>query len=180
MEIQINDITQWHEIMVDNYKHEDNQQWMVYEDKTYRKSDAVIAFWIFVFILFGWALLGWIFFDESNDDAHILTIWFFIILEIIFIFKIIWAYRTTITVWENSLIYRKWVLFRHKSEISYFQISSVSSSSFLWMWNIEITLLNNELFKYEHVQDYEEVESLINERVKQSRLKVQLTQPIIQ
>ena len=173
MDWQIYDITKWHEIMSDNLQQNvSNQQ---PGNKTFRKSDVVVTFWVIMLIIFWLVLLAWLV-DQSNysDDAGILTMWFFIILEIIFLFKIFWAYMTTITVWENSLIYRKWVLFRHKSEISYIQISSVESSSFLWMWNIEITLLNNDFYKFKHVQNYEEAESLINERVKENRLKVQV------
>jgi hypothetical protein len=134
-----------------------------------------------MFIFFGLALLVWLT-DKAtySDDAGIATIWFFVILELIFMFKIFWAYLTTITIWKDSLIYKKWVLFRHKTEVPYLQISSVETSSFLWMWNIEVTLLNNNVFKYKYVKNYEEAESLINENIKQSRLKVQVTQPIIQ
>lgn len=177
MEEQLN--LEWHEINSEII----SQQPMtpaVIENKKFRKSNAVIVFWILIFLLFGWALIVWLT-DQStySDDAGIATIWVFVILELIFMFKIIWAYLTTITIWEDSLIYRKWVLFRHKTETPYLQISSVESNSFLWMWSIEITLLNNNSFKYKHVQNYEEAESLINERVKQSRLKVQVAQPML-
>ena len=145
--------------------------------KKYRKSNMVIVFWVIIFVFFWLILLTWLT-DKStySDDAGIATIWFLIILEIIFLFKIFWAYLTTLTVWAESLTYKKWVLFRRKSEISYIQISSVESSSFLWMWSIEIILLNNDYFKFKHVQNFEEAETLINERIKENRLKVQIMQ----
>jgi len=148
-----------------------------YVTKKYRKSNMVIVFWVIIFVFFWLILLTWLT-DKStySGDAGIATIWFLIILEIIFLFKIFWAYLTTLTVWAESLTYKKWVLFRRKSEISYIQISSVESSSFLWMWSIEIILLNNDYFKFKHVQNFEEAETLINERIKESRLKVQIMQ----
>ena len=174
MEEQLN--LQWHEINSDVI----NQQPVVQEEKTFRNSNVVIVFWVVMFIFFWLVLLAWLNDDSfGTDEWSIFAMWFLIILEIIFVFKILWAYLTTITIWQDSLIYRKWVLFRHKTETPYLQISSVESSSFLWMWNIEVTLLNNNTFKYKHVQNYEEAESLINERVKQSRLKVQVAQPIM-
>ena len=173
MEAQLN--LQWHEINSEVTI----QQPVVDEEKSFRKSNVVIVFWIIMFIFFWLVLLAWLT-DKSfgEDEWSIIAMWFLIILEIIFIFKVFWAYLTTITIWKDSLIYRKWVLFRHKIETPYLQISSVESSSFLWMWNIEVTLLNNNLFRYKYVQKYEEAELLINERVKQSRLKVQVAQPI--
>lgn len=174
MEEQLN--LQWHEINSDTII----QQPIIQEEKIFRKSNAVVIFWVIMFIFFGLTLLAGFISNVYTDEGGIATMRFFIILEVIFMFKILWAYLTTITVWQYSLIYRKWVLFRHKVETPYLQISSVESSSFLWMWHIEITLLNNNVFKYKYVQNYEEVESLINEHVKQSRLKVQVAQPIIQ
>lgn len=174
MEEQLN--LQWHEINSDVII----QQPVVQEEITFRKSNVVIIFWVIMFIFFWLVLLAWLTDDSfGTDEWSIFAMWFLIILEIIFVFKILWAYLTTITIWQDSLIYRKWVLFRHKAETPYLQISSVESSSFLWMWDIEVTLLNNNRFKYKYVQNYEEAESLINERVKQSRLKVQVAQPIM-
>ena len=174
MEEQLN--LWWHGINSDTII----QQPIIWKEKTFRKSNAVIVLRVIMFIFFWLVLLVWITDDSfGKDDWSIATMRFFIILEIIFIFKILWAYLTTITIWEDSLAYRKWVIFIHKTETPYLQISSVESSSFLWMWNIEITLLNNNRFKYKYVQNYEEAESLINERVKQSRLKIQVTQPIM-
>ena len=175
MEEQLN--LQWHEINSNTI----NRQPMIQENRTFRKSNVVIVFWVIMFIFFWLVLLVWVT-DNSfwADEGSIIAMRLLIILEIVFMFKIFWAYLTIITIWRDSLIYRKWVLFRHKTEIPYLQISSVESSSFLWMWNIEVTLLNNNVFKYKHVQNYEEAESLINENIKQSRLKVQVTQPIIQ
>ena len=169
---QLNDITQWHEIWLDIQ----NQQPKQLESKTFRKSNFVVIFWIIIFLFFGAVLITWLADPKTfNTDWGTAAIWFLSILEVIFAFKILWAYLTTLTVWEDSIVYKKWVLFRRKTEIAYIQISKVESSSFLWVWSIEITQLNNSFSKFKHVKQYDEAESLINEHVKQNKIVVQVS-----
>ena len=108
MEEQLN--LQWHEINSNTI----NRQPMIQENRTFRKSNVVIVFWVIMFIFFWLVLLVWVT-DNSfwADEGSIIAMRLLIILEIVFMFKIFWAYLTIITIWRDSLIYRKWVLFRH-------------------------------------------------------------------
>ena len=148
-----------------------NNQWT---KKTFRKSNIVIIFRFCMLILFWFALIIWV----MNNLINLKIVWLWITLEILFIFKILEAYLTTLTIWDDSLIYKRWVLLRRKHKTFYSEINDVESKEFIWMWNITIKLLNDDTLKYKHIQKYKEVESLINQMIKQNKVHNQITIPI--
>lgn len=70
-----------------------------------------------------------------------------------------------LTVWKNGVILESWIILKHKTEIPYKKINSISMHSIFWLWTLEIKAGNDEITRYKYLAKYDEVEKLIKERM---------------
>lgn len=90
---------------------------------------------------------------------------FFLLVEVIIIIGAIESYMSILTVWKNWVILESWIVLKHKTEIPYKKINSVSMHSIFWLWTLEIKAGNDEITRYKYLAKYDEVEKLIKERM---------------
>jgi hypothetical protein len=90
---------------------------------------------------------------------------FFLLVEVIIIIGAIESYMSILTVWKNWVILESWIILKHKTEIPYKKINSISMHSIFWLWTLEIKAGNDEITRYKYLAKYDEVEKLIKEHM---------------
>ena len=135
------------------------------QEPSYRKSNVIFVLW---WILFA---IGLILMFAFLSDADMSPEWkgavleFFLLVEIVIIIVAIESYMSILTVWKNGVILENWILLKHKTEIPYKKINSISMHSIFWLWTLEIMTGNDEVIRYKYLAKYDEVEKLIKERM---------------
>ena len=135
------------------------------QELSYRKSNAIFVLWWVLFVI------GLIMMSIFLSDANMQPEWkravleFFVLVEIVIIIAALESYMSILTVWKNWVIIESWILLKHKTEIPYKKINSISVHSISGLWTLEILTGNDEMTRYKYLAKYDEVEKLIKERI---------------
>ena len=135
------------------------------QEPSYRKSNVIFVLWWVLFVV------GLIMMLAFLSDAGMSPEWkdaileFFLLVEIIIIIATLESYMSILTVWKNWVIMESWILLKHKTEIPYKKINSISMHSIFWLGTLEIMTGNDEVIRYKYLAKYDEVENLIKERI---------------
>lgn len=135
------------------------------QEPSYRKSNVIF---ILRWVLFA---IGLIMMFAFLSDANMQPEWksaileFFLLLEVVIIIAALESYMSILTVWKNGVILENWIILKHKTEIPYKKINSISMHSIFWLWTLEIMTWNDEVTRYKYLAKYDEVERLIKEHM---------------
>lgn len=135
------------------------------QELSYRKSNVIFVLWWVLFVI------GLIMMSIFLSDANMQPEWkgavleFFVLVEIVIIIAALESYMSILTVWKNWVIIESWILLKHKTEIPYKKINSISVHSISGLWTLEILTGNDEMTRYKYLAKYDEVEKLIKERI---------------
>ena len=151
---------------MENFKNQVEKQ----ESVTFRKCNAVFVFWWIVFVL----ILLMMFFClfvldlESIWKSEIIQIFF--LVELIIAIVIFEAYVNVLIVWGSGVIFESGILIKSKKEIPYNKINSVNIRSVFWFGALEIQVWNDIVTRYNFLNEYEDAERLIKERMSKSKI----------
>ena len=135
------------------------------QEPSFRKSNLIFVLW---WILFA---IGLILMFAFLSDANMSPEWksavleFFFLVEVVIVIAAIESYMSILTVWKNGVILENWIILKHKTEIPYKKINSISMHSIFWLWTLEILTGNDEITRYKYLAKYDEAERLIKERM---------------
>lgn len=135
------------------------------QEPSYRKSNLIFALWWILF-LFG-LILMFVFLSDANMSSEwkSATLEFFLLVEVVIIIAAIESYMNKLTVWNNWVILESWILLKHKTEIPYKKINTISMHSIFWLWTLEIKTWSDEIIRYKYLAKYDEVEKLIKQHM---------------
>ena len=134
------------------------------KELSYRKSNVIFVLWWVLFVIGLIMMLAFLSITKTPEwKSSVLE--FFLLVEVIIIIGAIESYMSILTVWKNWVILESWIVLKHKTEIPYKKINSISMHSIFWLWTLEIKAGNDEITRYKYLAKYNEVENLIKERM---------------
>ena len=134
------------------------------KELSYRKSNVIFVLWWVLFVIGLIMMLAFLSITKTPEwKSSVLE--FFLLVEVIIIIGAIESYMSILTVWKNWVILESWIILKHKTEIPYKKINSISMHSIFWLWTLEIKAGNDEITRYKYLAKYNEVENLIKERM---------------
>ena len=134
------------------------------KELSYRKSNVIFVLWWVLFVIGLIMMLAFLPITKAPEwKSSILE--FFLLVEAIIIIGAIESYMSILTVWKNWVILESWIILKHKTEIPYKKINSISMHSIFWLWTLEIKAGNDEITRYKYLAKYNEVEKLIKEHM---------------
>ena len=134
------------------------------KELSYRKSNVIFVLWWVLFVIGLIMMLAFLSITKTPEwKSSVLE--FFLLVEVIIIIGAIESYMSILTVWKNWVILESWIILKHKTEIPYKKINSISMHSIFWLWTLEIKVGNDEITRYKYLAKYDEVEKLIKERM---------------
>ena len=131
---------------------------------SYRKSNVIFALWWILFVV-GLIMMLAFLSIASSPEWRSAALDFFLLLEVVIIIAALESYMSILTVWKNGVILESWIILKHKTEIPYKKINSISMHTVFWLGTLEIMTGNDEITRYKYLAKYDEVEKLIKERI---------------
>lgn len=130
-----------------------------------RKCNAVYVFgWIIFFVILLMMFICLFTLDLwSMWDG--LVIQFFFLVELVVAIAIFELYMNILIIWKNSIRFESGILIKSSKETPYNKINSVNIHSAFWFGTLEILTGNDTVTRYKYLENYKEVEKIINERI---------------
>ena len=132
------------------------------DSHTYGKCMELYVFLLIIFAIVLIIMFALLFDDSYSQMVKTSGFQFFIVIELVIIITLAELYVSSLTVWEESIVFESWILFKERKEIPYKNINSVKTFSIFWLWGIEIYTGNDIVNRYKYLDKYSEVEKLIN------------------
>ena len=112
--------------------------------------------------LFSLMPFAWV---DTSDDTQKTAVTIFSIIFLFFLVKTIQCFMAKLIIEEDHVTIKKWIIFKKVKDLKYKKINTIDVTYALWIGGIEIQMGNDKPIMFKNLENYNEVKSIINEKI---------------